>query len=106
ACERAVMELARHESILRRWWLQRLAGEAAAPSNVFERRCLFFATEEGHALFRARATSASARGAPRPEVICDREVPGPWSRYATVWRFALRPPTDGYLRGDESYFFL
>lgn len=106
ACERAVMELARHESILRRRWLQRLAGDAPAPSNIFERRCLFFATEEGHAVFRARTQTAATGTAPRPEVICDREVPGPWSRYATVWRFALRPPTDGYLRGGESYFFL
>lgn len=106
ACERAVMELARHESILRRWWLQRLAGESAAPSNIFERRCLFFASEVGHALFQSRATSGAVRSAPRPEVVCDREIPGPWSRYATVWRFALRPPTDGYLRGGESYFFL
>jgi hypothetical protein len=42
----------------------------------------------------------------RPEVLCDRDIPGPWDQYATVWRFALRPPGDGYLKGGERYFFL
>lgn len=106
ACERAVLELARHEWILRSRWLNRFAGEVVAPSNIFERRLVFFATEEGHELFRRRATARPGRSAPKPEVICDREVPGPWSRYATVWRFAYRPLTDGYLRGGERYFFL
>lgn len=106
ACERAVLELARHEWILRSRWLNRFAGETVAPSNIFERRLVFFATEEGHELFRRRASLRPARSAPKPEVICDREVPGPWSRYATVWRFAYRPLTDGYLRGGERYFFL
>jgi len=106
ACERAVMELSRHESILRRRWLHRLSGHENEPTNVFERRCLFFATDEGHELFLSRATARPTRTAPRPEVICDQEVTGPWSRYAKVWRFALRPPTEGYLRGGERYFFL
>jgi hypothetical protein len=106
ACERAVMELARHEWVLRSRWLACVAGERAAPSNIFERRCLFFATEEGHELFQQRLGQKAGGTAPRPEVICDRDIPGPWSEYATVWRFALRPPSDGYLRGGERYFFL
>lgn len=106
ACERAVMELSRHEWILRRRWLHQVSGAADEPSNLFERRCLFFATEEGHDLFLSRATARPTRAAPRPEVICDREVPGPWSQYATVWRCALRPPTDGYLLGGDRFFFL
>jgi ribosomal protein S12 methylthiotransferase accessory factor YcaO len=106
ACERAVMELARHEWVLRSRWLKIVGGAAKAPSNIFEQRCIFFATEEGHELFQERLQSTAATGMPRPEVICDRELPGPWSEFATVWRFALRPPSDGYLRGGESYFFL
>jgi hypothetical protein len=43
---------------------------------------------------------------PKPEVICDSDIPGPWDDYATVWRFALRPLSDGYLRGGKSYFWL
>jgi hypothetical protein len=106
ACERAVMELARHEWVLRARWLACVGGEMPAPTNIFERRCIFFASDEGHELFRRRVAS-SPSGAPlRVEVICDRDIPGPWDQYATVWRFALRPPSDGYLRGGERYFFL
>lgn len=106
ACERAVMELARHEWILRARWLSRVAGESVEPTNIFERRCLFFATDEGHALFQARLRCRVSGAAPEPEVVCDRDLPGPWSEYATVWRFALRPPSDGYLHGGDRYFFL
>jgi ribosomal protein S12 methylthiotransferase accessory factor YcaO len=106
ACERAVMELARHEWVLRARWLMVAGGERTASANVFERRCLFFASEEGHALFQERLARRADGRPPAVDVICDREIPGPWSDYATVWRFALRPPSDGYLRGGERYFFL
>jgi ribosomal protein S12 methylthiotransferase accessory factor YcaO len=106
ACERAIVEMARHEWVLRSKWLAFAAGEKTKPTNIFEQRCLFFATEEGHALFRERMARRGGASQPRPEVICDRAIPGPWDEYATVWRFALRPPSDGYLRGGERYFFL
>jgi hypothetical protein len=106
ACERAVMELARHEWILRARWLARFGGEHSAPSNVFERRCLFFATADGFELFRHRLGAPVSAPSPAVEVICDRAIPGPWAQYATVWRFTLRPPGDGYLHGGERYFFL
>lgn len=106
ACERAVMELARHEWILRSWWLGFVAGQKTTPTNIFEQRCLFFASEEGHELFQERLARKASGRVPKAEVICDRDIPGPWSEYAAVWRFALRPPSDGYLRGGERYFFL
>lgn len=106
ACERAIIELARHEWILRSAWLKRIAGETIAPTHVLERRCLFFASEEGHDLFQQRLHRRAGGSIPRPDVICDRDIPGPWDRYATVWRFVLRPPSDGYLRGGDRYFFL
>jgi hypothetical protein len=106
ACERAVMELARHEWVLRARWLSLAAGERQVPTNIFERRCLFFASDEGHALFQERLARPASGRMPAPEVICDCDIPGPWDEYATVWRFALRPLSDGYLRGGERYFFL
>lgn len=106
ACERAIVELARHEWVLRSWWLSFVAGERMAPTNLFERRCLFFASDEGHQLFQQRVQRAATAPMPKPELICDTELMGPWSDYATVWRFALRPPSDGHLRGGERYFFL
>jgi hypothetical protein len=106
ACEHAIVELARHDWVLRARWLNSVGAELPLPTNIFERRCLFFASNEGHELFRDRLRGCVSGGPPRVEVICDCEIPGPWAQYATVWRFALRPPTDGYLRGGERYFFL
>ena len=106
ACERAIVELARHEWILRSAWLKHVAGEAVAPTHVLERRCLFFASDEGHETFQERLHRPCSGPMPDAKIICDRNIPGPWDQYATVWRFALRPPTDGFLRGGERYFFL
>lgn len=106
ACERAIVELARHEWVLRSKWLAFAAGERQKPACIFEQRCLFFATEEGHEVFRERLHRSAAGRLPKPTVICDRDIPGPWDAYATVWRFALQPPSDGYIHGGERYFFL
>ena len=105
ACERAVIELARHEWVLRSWWLGFVAGEKKMPTSLFERRCLFFASEEGHELFSRRLHDRASGPMPRATVVCDRDIPGPWADYATVWRFALRPPSNGFLQADERYFF-
>lgn len=106
ACERAVAELARHEWIMRSWWLCAVAGERRVATNIFERRNLFFATQEGHELFQQRVRQKPSGPALTPEILCDAEIPGPWDEFTTVWRFALRPPSDGYLRGGDRYFFL
>ena len=105
ACERAVIELARHEWVLRSSWLSYVSGERSAPSDRFERRCLYFSTEAGHAQFQRRLRTPATSRMERPTVACDRDIPGPWSEYATVWRFALRPPSDGFLRAGNDYFF-
>lgn len=106
ACERAIVELARHEGILRSVWLSTVAGETISPTRLLERRCLFFASDEGHELFQQRLSSGVVRPASAPQIICDRDIPGPWDRFATVWRFALRQVSDGYLTGSERFFFL
>lgn len=105
ACERAVVELARHDMVLRAWWLSFVAGDKTLPTGLFERRCLFFASEEGYQIFRERLARPAQRALARPEVVCDCEIPGPWSEYATVWRFALQPPSREFLQPDERYFF-
>lgn len=105
ACERAVVELARHEWVLRSKWLEFVSGERRAPKDLFERRCLYFSSAEGHEQFLRRVGSRSANTMLRPDVVCDRDIPGPWADYATVWRFALRPPTDGFIHAGDDYFF-
>jgi hypothetical protein len=105
ACERAVIELARHERVLRSSWLSLVSGETPAPTDRFERRCLFFSSAEGHASFCRRLAGRPHGTMPSPEVVCDRDIPGPWADYATIWRFALRPPSDEFLQAGDDYFF-
>jgi hypothetical protein len=105
ACERAVVELARHEWVLRASWLSFVSGEKPAPTDLFERRCLYFSSPEGHAHFLDRVNGRPAGNMARPEIVCDRDIPGPWADYATVWRFALRPPSEDFLTAGQDYFF-
>jgi hypothetical protein len=105
ACERAVIELARHERVLHSWWLAFVSGEKRTPTDLFERRCLHFSTEEGHAEFQRRIQDGVRGEMSSATVACDRDIPGPWADYATVWRFALQPPSDGFLYAGDDYFF-
>lgn len=105
ACERAVMELARNEYVL---GLRRVSQGLAVqdtPSDLFERRCLFFSTPEGHAMFQDRLGRRITGPRFRSEIICDTEIEGPWSEYASVWRTLVRPPTTEFLVNSEKYFF-
>ncbi len=103
ACERAVMELARHEYVMR---LHRLSKrlDSAEPTDLFERRALFFSGEEGYELFRERIGRSRGRMFSAP-IVHDAEITGTWSRYAVVWRVLIEPPTRSFLADTERYFF-
>jgi hypothetical protein len=105
ACERAIMELARNEYVL---GLRRVSQGLAvqdAPSDLFERRCLYFSTAEGHAKFQERINRRISGPRFRSEIICDSEIEGLWSEYASVWRVLIRPATTEFLVDSEKYFF-
>jgi hypothetical protein len=105
ACERAVMELARTEYVL---GLRRVSLGLAAqdtPSDLFERRCLFFSTAEGHSMFQERIHRKMSGPRFKSEILCDTEIEGPWSEYASVWRVLIRPATTDFLVNSEKYFF-
>jgi hypothetical protein len=109
ACRKAAIEMERHELIIARFahahaGTGNLADLLPGNAHPIERRCLFFASEAGHELFLERLRSAP-RGAPaRPKLVFDGEVPGPWSRYADVWRVVYAPPSDRFLSPEENYF--
>jgi hypothetical protein len=105
ACERAVMELARNEYVL---GLRRVSQGLAVndpPADLFERRCLFFSSAAGHAMFQERLRLKVPPNGFKAEVVCDTAIEGPWSEYAPVWRFLIRPPAPGFLVDSEKYFF-
>src|SRR5690606_8434059 len=101
ACERALIELGRNERVL-----VRTLGSATPvqPANLFERRCMYFSSEQGHENF-LRRIGAPARGTWKPRLVVDTEISGPWSSYATVWRALFQPPVEDFL-SDELDFFL
>ena len=102
ATGRAAVELARNEFVVGYY---KLRSATRGVQNCFERRCLYFAGEEGHAEFLRRAFDrGTGRDAPW-SVRFDDELPGPWSKYATVWRVVPEMPSRDYLNPDSSFFF-
>ncbi|RXK54648.1 hypothetical protein ESB00_01760 [Oleiharenicola lentus] len=108
ACRKAAIEMERHALIIARFaacHAGRLTDGLPESAHPIERRCLFFATETGHELFLERLRSAHKKPAARPKLVFDGAVPGPWSRYADVWRVVFAPPSDRFLGDEENYFF-
>lgn len=108
ACRKAAGEMERHAQVVARF-ARSHAGEIRnqlpASAHPIERRSLFFAQEEGHELFLERLRSP-ARGEAEPRLVYDGPVPGPWSRYADVWRVVYAPPSRRFLGMEENYFML
>lgn len=83
--------------------------DATSISSLFERRLLYFASPEGRAAFDARlqasfALDAGAGHRREPALLVDREIRGPWSRYARVWRCLFEMPSKDHLSERLDYF--
>jgi hypothetical protein len=106
ACRKAAVELGRHEYVIRSYRLARACtgGGAPAPTNLLERRSVHFASEEGHEEFLRRLHTPPAQIAAPRRIAFDGEIPGPWTRYAHVWRFVFHPVTLDFLNNNERYF--
>jgi hypothetical protein len=105
ACERAVMELARTEYALGLRRVSEGLAEEPEPTDLFERRCLFFSRPEGHAMFVERLHRKMPSATFKSAIVCDAEVEGPWSEFAAVWRVLVRVPNTYFLVDSEKYFF-
>ncbi len=105
ACRRAAIEMQRCGMVLCHHRVAAAAGRSGVPGDRFERRCLFFSTEEGHAHFQERIHQRPTAAPSDWRVAFDGEVHGPWSEYATVWRVVIPAATSAFLDADERYFF-
>ena len=76
-------------------------------SALYEKRLLYFSSEGFSKFFeRLQASSKNYLCPNKPEVIIDGEIPGPWTHYATVWRYLLDPDgLDGTSTSDEYFLF-
>jgi hypothetical protein len=102
ATARAVSELARNEFVVT---YHKLRGGKDDVRDFFERRVLYFATPEGHEEFLAKIQTKPTKEAPVWRTIFDGEIPGPWSKYATVWRTAPAMPTQDFLDRRLNFFY-
>lgn len=56
-------------------------------TEVYDRRMFFFSKEEGFHLFLEKVNASPKSILIKPKLICDKEIIGPWSKYAKVWRY-------------------
>jgi hypothetical protein len=108
ACWRAAGEMERHAQVVSRFALShagKIRDQLPAGAHPLERRSLFFALDEGHELFLERLRSP-ARAQAELKLVYDGPVPGPWTRYADVWRVVYAPPSRRFLGMEENYFML
>lgn len=107
ACNRAVIELARSELVLRKHRSLHpgpVERSLSTVTDLFERRCLFFSTTAGFRAVIARGRQF-VRTWREPRIVFDGEIPGPWDEYTTVWRVVLEPPTMEFLQRRDDWFF-
>lgn len=106
ACEAAAVEMERHETAVGYYVLAGCGRGHDADSDMhpIEQRSLFFASDEGYEAFRERVACRPVGARPKPRVIFDGAVPGPWARYAHVWRVLFEPPSLRFLSREPEYF--
>lgn len=102
AVDRAAVNLARSEATL---VTHRARGALGAAADFRERRALFFSTPAGAEAFERRLQTPPDKPAPEWRVAFNGEIPGPWARWATVWRCAVQMPTDAHLDPTADFFF-
>jgi hypothetical protein len=108
ACAAAAMEMERHDLVVAHYMLAHVGEPGSAlpaMAHPIERRSVFFSTPEGHELFLGRLRSRPRQQNRYPRLVFDGAVPGPWSRYADVWRVLYEPPSERFLGKDDRYFF-
>ena len=109
ACRKAAGEMERHASVVEIFARNhggQLRGQLPPDAHPIERRSLYFATDEGHERFLQRLHAIPQGELAGPRLVFDGPIPGPWTRYADVWRVLYAPPSRRFLGMEEDYFFL
>ena len=108
ACARASMELERHDYVVRQYLMVHSGGKddfVPTAAHAIEHRSVYFAQTEGHEKFLERLRTKRPLPLAKPKLVFDGPVPGPWTKYADVWRVVYEPPSDRFLSSDPRYFF-
>ena len=89
---KALIEQARNNVVLSRFYSDAKISKGSFISDesqtIYDRRLVFFSTQAGNKIFwdKVRSSTTEHITPPNPQKIVDREIPGPWNRYTTVWR--------------------
>lgn len=81
----ALVELSRNVRVMKK-----ISNTNVVYSNykdISDKRLMFFSSEEGNQLFKEKIASAPKIIKTEPRLICDKEIKGPWTKYAKVWRY-------------------
>ena len=107
ALNHALIESTRNESVLRKFFLNNSTDETIHKQGQmpkYEKRLLYFSQSEGFKKCKEKISQNHSTKNFSHEVLCDKEVVGPWSQYCYVWRYALRFPYNNSRKGDANYF--
>lgn len=107
AIGRAASEMIRHRLVVQKF-CSRFPDPGLGLATIedpYERRALYFALPMGQALFDERRASDPWAAPARLRSVFDGWIPGPWDRYATVWRCLYEPPSNDYQDARSDYFF-
>ena len=107
AIVRATREMIRHRLVVQRY-LEKFPEPAmglAAITERSEKRALFFALPRGRALFEERRAAGPWARQAKLKTVFDGWIPGPWDRYAAVWRCFFEPPSDEHRSDRTDYFY-
>ena len=106
---RAGIELERTEDILKDYYEgnpEPTLREIMRIEDIIMRRIVYFSTRHGLKLFLEKLKNTpKCPPKQKPKVVFDGKIPGPWSKYATVWRVVFEPPTREHLTDTHDYFF-
>lgn len=109
ACWRAAVELHRTGAIVDSHYKGKDSISHAyieGHEHLYERRALFFSHPDGFEMVLQRMRrNVPAYQPSSMKLLVDREIPGEWSRYATVWRIAVEQPSLDYLGPRSDVFF-
>ena len=109
AKQSALFELERSDILLESFYGRNSGFEWEDLSTIesfVERRLIAFSLPEGLELFEAKVEKTKDLNTiAKPKVLVDRQIPGPWSKYAFVWRVLFDMPSDDYLNPEELTFY-
>ena len=109
ACWRALVEMERSAHLLKSFFIENPGfgeDDLSVIENYMERRMLYYALPCGQKEFQHRLDMRQGPGTgPRPAPLVDLEIPGPWARYATVWRVLYPLDTVDHLIPQLNTFF-